>query len=122
MALGNNHQVVTIAGAQSINDPANPPIINRSYGFAALPSNIGRYARDDFVVIPQFQAEVGYELTPRLRAYLGYNILWWANVARAGEAIDYGLDLSQTVARPTFAFSGSDYVIHGMTVGFELSF
>ena len=129
MAIGSNHQVVTITGSTTTTVPGQQPAVSEG-GFLALQTNIGHYTRNEFVIIPQFQAEVSYEVNSRLRAFVGYNFLWWANVSRAGETIDFSVNTNHLpppvanpgVDRPAFDFGGSNYIVQGMTVGFELSF
>lgn len=90
MALGNNHQTVWINGSTLRTIGAQTD--TASAGILALDTNIGQYDRDSFVVIPQFGVEVGYQLTCHLRAFLGYNFLYWAHVTRAADAIDTSIN------------------------------
>lgn len=131
LAMGNNHQVATIDGSTVVTVPPPPqlPPAQSVGGLLALPSNIGEYTRDQFVVIPQFGVDVGYQLTCRLRAYVGYDFLYWANVARAGDLIDLGVNPGQlpplqssNPARPAFAFQDSDFWAQGITLGLEYQF
>ncbi len=127
MALGNNYQTVTIDGGTGITSPGSETI-NYTGGLLALPSNIGRYSRNEFVVIPQFGLEVGYQLTCRLRAHVGYNFLYWVNVSRAAYAIDMDINPGQippseeTTPPPSFAFTDSDFWAQGLNVGVEWNY
>lgn len=128
MALGNNHRVVTIDGSTAITRPGFATE-NHQGGLLALSTNIGRHVDDDFVVIPQFGAEIGYQITPRLRAYFGYDFLLWVDAARAGEQIDLVVDPRNIppvqaggTSRPAFRFDGSSFWAQGINVGFELNF
>src|SRR5262249_22126476 len=64
-----------------------PPVTNLG-GLLALQSTIGRQSRDRGAVIPEFGVQVGYQLTRHLRAYAGYTLIYWGEVARAGDQID----------------------------------
>jgi len=126
-AMGNNRQTVWIDGSTAITVPGSSTV-NYPGALLALPSNIGTYSRDKFVVIPQIGVEVGYQLTCRLRAYAGYNFLYWANVMRAAHAIDLDINPAQippsqsTTPPPTFSFSDTDFWSHGVNFGLELCY
>ena len=128
MALGNNHQVVIIDGSTAITVPGQPTA-NHVGGLLALQTNIGRHVRNDFVVIPQFGLELGYQLNDCLRLTVGYDFLYWANVVRAGDQIDRRVDTRNmpppdpgATQYPAFAFNGSDFWAQAFTAGFELRF
>jgi len=128
MALGNNHQRVLIDGQTRVTVPGQDAIIHRG-GLLALPTNIGVYTRDEFVVIPHFGAEVGYQVAPCLRVFAGYDFLYWANVMGSGDAIDTVVNPSQLPpnplqgpARPTFNWNDDSFWAQGIRVGTEWKF
>ena len=49
---------------------------------------------------------LGYWLTDNLRAYVGYNFLYWTNVIRPGDQIDHVVDLSFVPNSPALPPSG----------------
>ncbi len=57
-----------------------------------MDSNIGGYSRDCFVVIPQFGVQLGYQFTCNLRGFVGYDFLYWAQVARAADQINLNVN------------------------------
>jgi hypothetical protein len=127
LALGNNRQTVQIDGSTVITDSLTDDGTYEG-GLLALPTNIGSYTRDQFSVIPQINANLGYNLTPRLRAIVGYTFIYWGNVARAGEQIS--LDVNETYIpagfvtpegprRPAFAWQSSDFWAQGLNVGLD---
>jgi hypothetical protein len=129
MALGNNHQVVTIDGRTTITQPGQTTA--GVGGLLAQPgTNMGTHVRDEFVVIPQLGFEVGYQVTCRLRAYMGYNLLYWAPVARAGNQISPYVDsarLFQSGRTPVLPFPDYDYhcsnfFAHGINAGLEFRY
>lgn len=128
MAFGNNHQVARVNGSTEVTVPGQAT--NRyTGGLLALPTNIGHYWRNNFVVVPQFGAEVGFQLNHCVKITGGYNFLYWANVARSGSQIDLGINASQLPpgslsgeARPAFNLRGADFWAQGFTAGVELSF
>ncbi len=129
MALGNNSQVVSINGSTDIDRPGDDPA-HFEGGLLALETNIGRYHHNEFVVIPQLGIELGYCLSERVRAYCGYNFLYWAHVARAAEQIDTDVNTSfipPVVAPsgervPAFSFQDSGFWAQGLNFGLECHF
>jgi hypothetical protein len=124
VALGSTIQTADIIGTTSIN--GGSPLVG---GLLAQNSNIGHFTRDVFTVVPEIGLNVGYQLTPHCRAFVGYNFLWWSSVARAGNQIDFGVNTNKippgrpgadTPNRPAFAFNGSDFWAQGLNVGLLL--
>ena len=93
VALGNNHRVVNIAGETAIMPPGGPTIPVAS-GALAAGSNIGVHTQDAFTAIPALNVELGYRWNGHWRTYVGYDLIYWAEVARAADQIDLALDRS----------------------------
>src|SRR5262249_61747030 len=98
-------------------------------GLLALPTNSGRFGRDQFSVVPETGVNLSYQLCPNLRIFMGYTFLYWNNVARPGGQIDTVLNTTQQSggtltgpARPAFAFHNSDFWAHGLNFGLELRY
>ncbi len=129
LAIGNTRQTVTINGQTTINDPSTvPPVQTFPGGLLTQTSNIGTYRQDEFTVVPEFNANVGYQLTDHLRATLGYTFIYWSNVVRPGQQIDPDVnpdllpppaDPLTGVQRPTFSFDTTDYWVQGINFGAE---
>ena len=126
VGIGNVRQRVSISGASTITD--NGVTTNYNSGFLAQRTNIGTYERDQFTMVPEFGATVGYQLTQRLRATLGYSLIYWGNVVRPGDQID--LDVNTNLLppenvpftgalRPQFQFVQTDYWVHGLSYGLD---
>src|SRR5204862_492234 len=64
-------------------------------GLLALPSNIGRYSRDRFAVLPEASINLGYQVTPWLRATAGYTFLYCSNVVRPGDQVNLAVNPTQ---------------------------
>jgi hypothetical protein len=123
VALGNNHSQVRIDGATTSTVPTQEPVTLPG-GLLALPSNIGTYSRNDFVAIPQLSAQLGYQWNCHIRTFVGYNILYWANVARAGDQIDLQVDTNQLPPGsagqfPEFNFNDTSFWAQGINGGLE---
>jgi hypothetical protein len=91
MAVGSNHRTVSISGETITAVPGRTPA-STSGGIFALGTNSGTYQRDTFAVIPQLGVELGFQITQRLRAYGGYDLVYWSCVSRAPEQIDLNVD------------------------------
>ncbi len=131
-ALGNNTAKVRINGATTSSVPVQGggnQVATTVGGLLALPSNIGNYQQDVFAVAPQLYVNLGYDLTPQLRATIGYRFLYWSQVARAAEQIDTAVNFSQLdpggtngAARPKFDFQLTDFWAQGLTAGIDFQF
>jgi hypothetical protein len=126
LALGGTHQTVNINGSTRIRD-GQGVATSSSGGLLALPSNIGRYERDQFAVVPELGFTLGYNITSQLRVTVGYNFIYWSDVVRPGEIIDRAVNPNllpdaptQTgAARPAFTFAGTDFFAQGLTFGID---
>ena len=96
IALGDTHQVVEIQGASRQSGEKASSAGFFPGGLFAQPSNLGRTAANPFVAIPSIEFKLGYQITPRLRAFLGYDFLYWNEVVRPGNQIDRNINLTQS--------------------------
>jgi len=127
-ALGNTTNTVSINGSTTTSIP-NGPTTTGVGGLLAQQTNIGTYTDDQFSVVPEVGVNLGYNITPRLRALVGYTFLYWSNVVRPGDQIDLSLNPSQFppgtlngAARPAFTFNDSDFWAQGLNFGAEYRF
>jgi Putative beta barrel porin-7 (BBP7) len=133
IAVGDTHQSLLIDGEQVVAAP-NGTITRFPGDLYALPSNIGRYHRERFSVVPEVGFNVGFLVTEHLRLFIGYDFLYWTNVIRPGTQIDRNLDITEIpnfavpgvkplgIAQPTAPLNSTDLWAQGMTLGFELRF
>jgi hypothetical protein len=94
LALGATVQQLDISGGQRFVSPLGV-VQNFNGGLLALPSNIGHFSSTAFSVIPEISFNLGYQIFPHLRGFIGYNFLFWSNVIRPGTSIDRGLDVTK---------------------------
>jgi Putative beta barrel porin-7 (BBP7) len=133
VALGDNHQSVNING--DLIDSGRGFWFFRDNsgnfpgGIFAQTSNSGRRTREQFAVIPEFQAKIGYDLTSHVRLTAGYDFLYLNNVVRPGNQIDRVVNPSQNYggplvgpANPAPQFNNSTFWAQGMTFGLEFRF
>lgn len=132
LAIGSNHQVVTINGNTVITPPTGA-VVNRNGGLLTQQTNIGRYSRDEFAVIPEFSFNIGYQVNQNLRAYVGYSLIYWTDVLRPGDQIDRGINTTQLPTlggqgtltgprRPAFSFNDSDFWAQGINFGLQFRY
>lgn len=94
VALGDTVQLLDINGSQRFVSPAGV-VHNFTGGLLALPSNSGHFSHNAFSVVPMIGINLGYQILPHLRGFVGYNFLYWSNVIRPGTSIDRVLDVTQ---------------------------
>ncbi len=128
LALGCTQSQVAIDGSTAIT-PRGGGTTTYTGGILALPTNIGTYEQTKFSLMPELGATLGYDVTRRLRATVGYSFIYWSNVARPGDQIDTEVNSTQLPpgtltgpARPSFAFHTSDYWAQGLNAGLEFRF
>ena len=86
-------------------------------------------------MVPETELNVGYQLTPHARAFVGYDLLYWSTVVRPGDQIDPVLDVTQipnfallhgqtptNQGRPLVPFKESGFWAQGMNIGIEFRY
>ena len=132
VALGVTHQVVDVHGSTAITPPGGPTAVT-PVGFLASGSNSGRFTRNRFSVVPEVGVNVGYLVTDHLRAFVGYNFLYWSSVVRPADQIDLGLSGTQIPtdlrfspgtgpARPAVLLQDTGFWAQGVSFGVEFRF
>ena len=124
VALGSMNKEVDINGSQRISVPGIDPVINVG-GLFSQESNIGKNDESSFAVIPEFNVNLGYGITPNLDFTVGYTFLFVSNVVRVGNAIDRVVDPGLIADldpinsnRPLVDLDGESYWLHGLNLGF----
>jgi hypothetical protein len=133
VALGSTHEVVNISGT-SVLIPAGGPLTTVGTGQFATLSNIGRSTHDEFAVVPEAEIKVAYQFNRCLRAFVGYNFLYWSRVVRPGNQVDLVVDTTQVAIDPGFnaaapratfprpLFQRSDFWAQGVDFGLEFRY
>jgi hypothetical protein len=102
VALGDSHEVVTVSGFSTLLLPATGTLVTATAGQFAGPSNIGRLVDDSFAVVPEVEVKAGYNIMGNLRAFVGYDFLYWSRVVRPGNQVDLIVDNAQNPVNPGF--------------------
>ena len=126
LALGANRQELDITG-HSTSAVAGLAPTSAAGAFFAQQTNIGNYDRTRFALQPSFEVALGIDLDDTWRFSLGYNVLYWTNVLRVAEQVGTGMNpnlLPPVIANtgtpgPNVRMSESNYLAHGISLGFE---
>jgi hypothetical protein len=126
-AFGCNQETIDINGQTIITTP-DGQAARYSGGLLALDTNIGHYTHNEFLVIPQIGLQLGYQLADHLRAEVGYDFLYWGQMARAAEQINLNIDPNNIPPNPSggpeprFVLQQTSFWAQGIHVGGELRF
>jgi hypothetical protein len=131
VAFGDSQELVRVVGTSSLITPGAATVTVPG-GVLALSSNIGRYFREQFAVVPEVGLRVGCQISPSLGVSFGYSFLYWTDVVRPGILVDRtvapGLVPTDrafgtaTGTRPAFQFHSSDYWAQGLNFGLDWRF
>jgi hypothetical protein len=126
VGIGQTRSRTAIIGSTTVS--ANGTSAFYSGGLLALPSNSGTFNAHQFSMVPEIGFTMAYDVTARLKASVGYTMLYWSNVVRPGDQIDLNLDPAQfppptaTGTKPAFALHTSDYWAQGVNLGLDYRF
>jgi hypothetical protein len=122
--------------AGQITSTTNTTTTNSNGGLLFSPTDVGQYSRNQFGLLPEINAKLGFKATERIKLTVGYDFLLLANVLRAPnqtQLIPYSNNLSytannqtqsanQTLQIPAFQYNTSNLIINGVTAGLQLDF
>src|SRR5262249_50325076 len=86
IAIGDTREEIHIEGGQARVLPGGASIVTPG-GVLAQLTNMGRFHRHDFSVVPELNVDFAYWITDHVSISLGYSFLWWNKVARPGDQI-----------------------------------
>ncbi len=109
--------MVTINGSTNIFPINAAPVYLTGGNYATL--QVGSYSANRFAYAPEGQLNVAYQLTPCIRAQLGYTFLYLSSVARPGNQIDNSFD---GVVHPSVPMASSSYWAQGLNFGLQFAF
>jgi hypothetical protein len=124
IGIGNNHQLVQIDGRTQTTVAG--VTTNFTGGLLTQRTNIGRFERDRFSLLPELGLKLGWQVSDRTRFSVGYSALYWTNVVRAGNQIDTTVNPNlippEAVPftgplRPAFSFRDVDFWGQGLDLG-----
>jgi hypothetical protein len=132
VALGATQEVAAIDGVSLIHTAVGRDL-SFPFGELALPSNIGRWERSVFSVVPEVGVNFGYQVTHYLRASVGYTFLYVSRAVRPGDLVDTAVNPTQIFAllgrgpmvgplRPVFPGNDSDFWAQGLNFNLEFRY
>lgn len=138
IAVGSTRSVVDARGASIQTAPAPLPTGAFPGGLFVQQSNTLRQSENNYSVVPELGLQVGCQVCGCVRAFVGYDCLYWTRVARPGDQIDRALNLTQnptTVGaavgatgvlvgdpRPAPLFNKTDFFAQGVSFGVEVRY
>lgn len=127
VAFGDSHHVTKISGMRRSFDSVSTVVTEG--GLLAQPTNIGRWAGDDFGILPEGSVTLGMQITGGLRATIGYSFIYLSQVQRPGTAIDFAVNPTQIGGsplsgdpRPGYVHNTTDVWLQGLTVGLDFRY
>lgn len=123
LAIGGTRQELDVSGYNSVTTAAGA-VTTAPGGFFAQDSNSGSWDRTRFSLIPGLEAGLGWDFRNGWRFSAAYSLMYWTNVLRASEQIDTAVDPNffgpgAGAGRPAPLLNESDYLAHGISIGFE---
>jgi Putative beta barrel porin-7 (BBP7) len=135
VAFGVNHETININGTFS--DPL-PFVINNfgagTGGIFAQRTNSGVFQKNIFVVVPETNLRLGWNITQNFRTSIGYDFFFVNRVVRPGNQIDHTINNSligsggggtfPVLSGPatTVPFTQSNFWAQGASVSFEFRY
>src|SRR5262249_54432945 len=141
VALGVVHQQADVSGLTQLITPGG--VTSFPAGLFAVSTNSGPHSRDVLGVVPEVGINLGYQVTERARATVGYSFLFTlGDVIRPGDQMDRTVNpnlvpalfnpnfnpLTGTAgptafgsgpAQPAFTFKDTSYWAQGLAAGLE---
>lgn len=126
-AVGGIRREVRIAGGQAVSAPGAATTVTGA-GLLALSSNSGVHHSSDWEIMPEFGANLGWQVNSHVRVNLGYSLLFLNQIARSADQVDLKLTpalfppVTGTGTSPAFNLDRRDVWIQGINLGVEFSF
>ncbi len=118
VGFGTMNQTVLINGMTTMT--TGDGSVSAPGGLLTSGTNLGRVSDDEFVVIPEGTVRLGYQITPRIGGYVGYNFLYLSSVVRPGDQIN---PVPGAMGVPdNFAVRDSDFWAQGLTFGLQFRY
>ncbi|OAI46945.1 hypothetical protein AYO44_01845 [Planctomycetaceae bacterium SCGC AG-212-F19] len=114
IAFGNLHQSVAVNGF-TLNTISG--VIRPGAGVLTGAANIGRTKSDQFSVLPEGEARVGWMVASGVTLYVGYDFLFLSDAVRPGDQIAGNINFPAAVP-----FNTTSFWAQGLNVGLELRY
>jgi hypothetical protein len=120
-ALGADAQIIRAWGYRVTHTPAGRDVL--PVGLTVQPGNTGRFEDTVLDWVLDVGVNVGCQLTPHCRAFMGYTFLYWNNPIRSGRQIDLTVnpDAAVVADRPGIPFAKEAFWGQGLNWGLEFT-
>jgi hypothetical protein len=129
IGLGATRAANSISGSTTTVDIGDDSLTTTAGGLLALPSNMGDFNDARFGTFSELGLSVQYYVGCQLRLSVGYTVVYWTELARAGDQVQLDVNPSQIggvaligPSRPRFPGRNTDFWAQGITFGFEYLF
>jgi hypothetical protein len=129
LGIGSMRQKVKVFGFSEVDSGGGGSPSQTAGDLLTMPTNIGTYTRDRFVLVPELGINMNYQVKRNVALTLGYTFVYWSNVVRATEQIDRNVNLSQAnggtltgTPGPTFSWADSHYWVQGINGGVVVTY
>jgi hypothetical protein len=133
IGIGVTDEQLEIQGTTTARTSSTAAPMTALGGLRALPTNIGQRNNSNFAVVPEVGLQLTEQLTPWMKLRVGYNFLYWSDVARPAQQIDRTLSTNLipasagfapngTEVRPAAAVQHTDFHAHGVNIGLEFGY
>lgn len=128
IAIGESNYRTRVSG-QTITEDNLGGVATTGVGLLAQGTNIGTVRWDDLAMMSELGISLRRQLRCGLTASVGYSLLYWSDVARAGDQIDTTVNPTQIPPgtlmgepRPAVPFRTTDFWAQGLRLGLEYNF
>ena len=128
VALGNTKSRASVFG-QTTTTTAGGGATTTQAGLLAQSTNVGTFEQSSFSTVTELDITAHRKLDCGISLSIGYSILYWSEVARAGDQIDLGINTSQIPPgmltgspRPAFPFDQTDFWALGLRLGVDYTY
>ena len=133
LGIGGTQQELDISGTTITRTGAT--VTRSGSGLLAQSTNIGSDEEIEFSLVPRLELDLEWDIGKGWSATVGYNLLYWTNILRAGEQIDGSVNTN--LLPPPFGAGGvagagtngpvanrneTDYFAQGISFGIERRF
>ena len=133
VAIGGVHQIVTVDGTTTLTGGGLVGPATTAGGVLANVANGGRSSENRFAVLPEANIQLGYQLRSWANVFVGYQVMYLSNMARAGDQVSRSLNPNSLPSVSTFNTRGlastgvasttsGDLFLHGFNFGFTLTY
>jgi hypothetical protein len=129
LGIGPTDETIAASANSRIIEPTTV-VTSNNRALLVQPSNNGKYNRTEFSVVPEVGLTFGLQFNEYLSLGVGYNFLYWNQVARPGKSVDTTINIQALQAfdqigpaRPALTNAGTtDFWAQGFSLSMQVNF